>query len=220
MYRRSFSTTMWLLALAAVFVIASSPRLRAQSEPESHFTFNVGGGFTPFTGSSSQRFRTGWNAGAGAGWRVSSPFSLGVQFNYNSFGLTRSFINAAGTPGGDGHLWDVTLQPTIRLTTVHSVQPYLVGGVGLYHRTVHFTRPALQNVVLFDPFFGFFPGSVPTNLILRTSTSNAIGGNAGFGLSFGVPKSSSARFFMEARYHYAATRMPTRLIPVTFGVMF
>lgn len=221
MFRRNLYTTLvWATMIAAALLILS-PRVSAQNQPEEHFTFNVGGGFTPPAGNLSRDFKTGWHMTAGAGYRITSPFSIGLQFGYNHFGLTQSFINSAGTPGGNARLWRLTVDPMLRLTTIHSVQPYIVGGVGFYRRTVDFTRPVLQSVLFFDPFFGLFPGTVPADQVLKSMSSNAIGGNLGAGFSFGLPHSNRARLFAEARYHYAATRpAPTRLIPVTFGIQF
>jgi len=85
---------------------------------------------------------------------------------------------------------------------------------------VEFTRPTLQPVVLFDPFFGFFQGAIPADKVLGRITRNGIGG--GGGLGFEVPVGSGARrpkIFAEARYIYAATgAVPTRMVPLTFGL--
>jgi hypothetical protein len=51
-------------------------------------------------------------------------------------------------------------------------------------------------------------------------TRDGIGGNAGLGFSVPI-YSTRAKFFAEARFHYADTgSIPTRLIPFTIGVRF
>jgi hypothetical protein len=96
-----------------------------------------------------------------------------------------------------------------------------VGGVGYYRRTVNFTQPALVNVTFLDPFFGFlFPGVIGTNQVLKTDTQSGIGGNAGGGFAIKLGQTGT-QFFTEARYHYAATgKVPTRMVPLTFGLRF
>jgi len=56
-------------------------------------------------------------------------------------------------PDGDAHVWSITVNPKLRLNPSGKVDPYIVGGVGYYRRTVHFTKPALVDVFIFDPFF-------------------------------------------------------------------
>jgi hypothetical protein len=86
---------------------------------------------------------------------------------------------------------------------------------------VNFTQPALVNVTFLDPFFGFlFPGVIGTNQVLKTDTQSGIGGNAGGGFAIKLGQTGT-QFFTEARYHYAATgKVPTRMVPLTFGLRF
>ncbi len=195
--------------------------LLASAQTEQRFTFNAGGGFTPLVGDIGNRLHTGWHITGGAGIVVRGPFSLGGQFTYNGFGVNRGLLDLAAAPGGDAHVWSITAEPRLQLPFAAKVKPYVVGGVGYYRRVVHFTAPGLQQVTFFDPFLGFlFPGVVPANQVLATITRNGIGGNVGGGLAINLG-SSGAQFFTEVRYHYAATgSIPTRMIPVTFGIRF
>jgi len=61
---------------------------------------------------------------------------------------------------------------------------------------------------------------IPANQVLGTIVRDGIGGSAGFGFSVPI-KQTGAKFFTEARFHYAdGGRIPTRMIPVTIGVRF
>ena len=85
---------------------------------------------------------------------------------------------------------------------------------------VQFTRPTLEPVLIFDPFFGFLQGFIPANRVLGTITRNGIGGGAGAGFEFPLgSRSGNTKFFTEAGFEYAATgAIPTRMVPVTFGI--
>jgi hypothetical protein len=99
------------------------------------------------------------------------------------------------------------------------LSPYVVGGVGYYRRTVEFTQPSVTPATIFDPFFGLFiPTLVPANIVLGRITRSGVGGSlgAGFNINLGT---SGVKFFTEARYHYADTgSIPTRMVPVIFGI--
>ena len=200
-----------LLCLATAFAVAQSER---------PVSINVGGGFSPVVGNVSNDLNNGWHITAGAKYNVTSTFSIGPQFLYNGFGVPGSVLRRAGAPNGDAHVWAITADPRLQLP-FSRLRPYLVGGVGYYRRTVNFTQPAVTSVTFFDPFFGYvFPGLVGTNQVLKTITRNGIGGSlgAGFGVKLGH---MGTEFFTEARYHYADTgKIPTRMIPVTFGLRF
>jgi opacity protein-like surface antigen len=154
-------------------------------------------------------------------YNVNSVFSIGPQFTYNGLGVTRSALREAGTPGGDSNVWSITAEPRLQLPFAYKLRPYVVGGVGYYRRTLNFTQPALINVTFFDPFFGYvFPGVVGTNRVLKTDSQSGIGGNAGAGFAIKLGREGT-EFFTEARYVYAATgNVPTRMVPVTFGLRF
>lgn len=204
---------MCLLCLATAFAAAQSERPVA---------INIGGGFSPLTGAVSSHLTTGWHVTGGVAFNVKNgAFSIGPQFTYNGFGITRSALREAGTPGGDAQVWSITADSRLQLPFASKINPYIVGGVGYYRRTLHFTQPTLINVTFFDPFFGYvFPGLVGTNQVLKSESRSGPGGSLGAGFTIKLGREGT-QFFTEARYHYAATgSVPTRMIPVTFGLRF
>lgn len=206
------SVMLWLLCLATAYAAAQSER---------PVSINIGGGFTPLVGNAGRYLNNGWNISGGVAYNVNKAFSIGPQFTYNGFGVSPLALKNAGTPNGNGHLWSITAQPRLQLPFAFRLRPYLVGGVGYYRRSLNFTRPALANVNFFDPFFGFvYPGTVLTNQILKRQSQSGIGGTAGGGIAFKLG-SRGDEIFAEARYVYASTGgMPTRLVPLTFGLRF
>jgi hypothetical protein len=186
---------------------------------EHRYTFEFGGGFTPPVGRIANRLNDGWNIGVGAGINLGKVFSIGPHFLYNSFGINNALLGAVGAPNGNGRVYGITADPKIQLGTRFS--PYIVGGIGWYRRTIEFTQPSLFPTTFYDPYFGiFYPGVASGNQVLGSVTHGGIGGSLGAGLQFGIGH-GGAKIFTEARYHYANTgRVPTRMIPVTFGIRF
>jgi opacity protein-like surface antigen len=215
---RQFARSTAMLAALAFTVVAFSFSSSAQVEEVHHFTFNVGGGVSPLVGSISNRLNTGWNVTAGAGYRVDPHFSTSLQFTYNGFGVSRRVLNEANVPGGTARMWSITLDPKINFHPGSRFNPYVVGGAGYYRRTVEFTAPTTAPAFVFDPFFGvFYTTLVPADQVLGTITRDGVGGSLGGGVDFGISHGTS--FFAEARYHYAGTGgIPTRVVPVTFGL--
>lgn len=191
--------------------------LTAFAQVDHRITVNGSAGFTTLTGQISNRLDNGWGVTGGIGYLFTRDFEADVQVGYNGFGVTNSFLRQVGEPGGDAHVWSFTVDPKIRLTPGRQVDPYLIGGVGYYRRTITFTAPTAIPVVFFDPFFGFISGLAPGDVVLSDITQDGVGGSfgAGFEVKLG---DSAAKFFTEVRYHYADTgNIATRMIPVSFG---
>jgi opacity protein-like surface antigen len=182
------------------------------------FTFNAGAGASPLVGDISTRLDNGWNATVGGGYNFTRHLGATLQYTYNGFGVNGRVLAEAQVPEGNSHLWSLTVDPRLRLAARARVNPYLVGGVGFYRRTVEFTQPALAPVFFFDPFFGvFFNTLVPAHRVLGDIRRSGVGGNLGAGLEVKLGD-SGVKGFAEARYEYASTgRIPTRMVPMRFG---
>jgi hypothetical protein len=208
----------WSVTLSIVLVGTTI----ASAQSERRWSGSIGGGYTPLVGAISNRLDNGWNAKVGAEFNVTRHFSIGPRFSWNGLGVSRGVLNEANVPSGNSHVWSITADPRLRLAPFHHLNPYFVGSVGYYRRVLEFTRPTVQSTFIFDPIFGFFPTLVPADQVLGRITRNSLGGGGGFGFDIGLGhRVSNARFFTEARYEYASTgRIPTRMIPLTFGIRF
>jgi opacity protein-like surface antigen len=204
---------LFLVALVIFFLASVSA-----AQDEHRFTVHAGAGVSPLVGDISSRLENGWNVTVGGGYRFTNLFSATVDYMYNGFGVSQRVLTEAQVPDGNAHLWSITVNPMLRLHRVSKVSPYVLGGVGYYRRTVEFTRPALVPVTFFDPFFGFaFSTIVPANQVIGTVTGDGVGGSLGGGFEVNVGD-TGVKVFSEARYHYADTgKIPTRMVPVTFG---
>jgi opacity protein-like surface antigen len=205
------------MSIVVLIVVVAASNSNAQDDHK--FTFDVGGGYSPLVGDMSSRLNNGWNIVVGGGYNFTSHFSGTVEYMYNGYGVSRRTLEEAQVPAGNSHMWSITANPKLRLMPISKLDPYLVGGVGYYRRTVEFTRPAIVPVFFFDPFFGtFYNTLVLANQVLGDITRGGIGGSAGAGFDIKIGD-SGLKFFSEARYHYASTgRIPTRMVPVTFGI--
>jgi hypothetical protein len=202
----------------ACLVAALSMAGTAAAQDFSRFAFNAGGGFTEPVGQSARRANTGFNITAGAGMNFVPQFGISAEFGYNRLNLSDGVLSLAGVPGGNAHVYSVTLEPTVHLNPHGRFGAYVLGGGGFYRRTIDFTAPTVQNLTFFDPFFGFFNVGVPATQILASYTQNKGGLNVGAGVEIRVKGDNNAKIFAEARYHYIfTTPVRTTLLPVTFG---
>lgn len=200
----------------AVILFALTPGVQGQSEKR--FTISAGGGLSPLVGDISRRLDNGWHVTVGGGLNITRYLSATLDYSYNGFGVSQRVLSEAQVPGGNSHLWFLTVNPKVRLSHSKKFDPYLVGGVGYYRRTLQFTRPTLIPVLVVDPFFGdVFNTIVPADTVIGSITRDGVGGSGGAGFELKLP-STALKFYTEARYHYADTgRIPTRMVPVTFG---
>jgi outer membrane protein with beta-barrel domain len=191
----------------------------AAAQTPGKFAFNVGGGFTQPVVHTEDRANTGFNIHAGAGMNFIPQFGISAEFGYNRMNLSDSVLTSVGVPGGNAHIFSVTLQPTVHFNPKGRFGAYLTGGGGYYRRTIDFTAPTVDTVTLFDPFYGvFFPASVPSTALLASFTQNKGGINIGGGIEARVKADSNAKIYAEAKYHYIYTSpVRTTILPVTFG---
>lgn len=182
------------------------------------FAFAAGAGFTEPVVHSDSRFDPGFHFGLGAGYKMHPNLTLMGEFGFYHLGVSSNILKNVGAPDGSGRIYSFTLNPVVHFKPRGMFDPYLIGGGGYYRRTVEFTQPAVTTVTAFDPFFGFVPVNVATNVVLGTFTQNNGGLNIGGGISRRLRGEGGASFFAEARYHYLFTSpVRTTVLPVTFG---
>jgi len=183
----------------------------------SHFSFDIGGGFTNPVGNTGRQLDEGWNIRGGAGFNFSQNVGALVQVDYNRWGINGATLNNVGFPGGNVSVFSATLDPIVHLTPRGKFDLYLIGGGGLYRREQQFTQPTVTAFTAYDPFFGFYTAAVPTTEVLSSYTVNKPGVNGGAGIAFG--SKWHGKFFAEARYNriFMSNNMHTDYIPVTFG---
>ena len=207
------------LAVIAAMLFNFAVFASAQDIPQHRWTINAGAGASLLTGDISNRLDNGWHVTFGGGYNFTPMFSAGLQVTYDGFGVSRSVLQEAAVPDGNAHMWSFTFEPKVNLASDSTINPYFVGGVGYYRRTLQFTQPTTTPVIIFDPFFGtFFQTLVPADQVLGEITRDGIGGNAGLGFDVNLGHTGS-KIYAEARYQYAATDpIPMRMVPITVGL--
>lgn len=187
--------------------------LAAQESANGFFTGAVGAGFTTPVYRTGSALDTGWNLQAQAGVNLFGAHAGIVgEFDFNDMGINSTTLSNVGYPGGSTYVYDFTVDPILRLNPNGRVGFYLIGGPGVYHRTVDYTVPA--GFTGFNPFFGNF--YVPGNEVVSSYGTTKLGVNGGAGVNFRLG-SGRGKFFAEARYNQMYTYHPTSFIPVTFG---
>jgi Outer membrane protein beta-barrel domain len=168
---------------APVLWIALSPLTYAQ------LTANFGAGLSFPTGNLSEAAEPGMGINVGAGWRFGSHFATLLAFASNSLGVKEFNVTPEKAFGfTSASIWSLTLDPSIRFNTKRRIQPYIVGGYGLYS--------------LHQPF--------------RDGALLKGGANAGAGVDFEIAEGSSLYF--EVRVSRIMLRESNlNYVPFIFG---
>jgi hypothetical protein len=199
-----------------------APRYRGgntNADGSNKWIFFGGVGLTSPIGNTHHYFTDSWGIQAGGGRQFSKKFALPVQFDYDNFGMTgqtianqqalyailvQQFNNANPGAGavapnpldGNMHIWSFTVDPTETFSQTDSWGVYAVEGVGFYHKVSNFLTPETETFI--DPIFG--PESFTANEVIDHYTSNAVGFNAGLGVTYKFSRFSNERFYGEVRY--------------------
>jgi hypothetical protein len=175
-----------------------------------------GAGFTTGVGDAGERLDTGWNIRGGVGVNFSPHVGVMLDLGYDSMGIKSSELNNLGYGGGNLNVFSATVNPIVHLAPRSKADFYLTGGGGYYRMSQDFTQPGVVTGTGFDPFFGFYPVAVGTNVVVSSYSVNKPGWDIGGGVAFG--SKWHGKFFAEARYNriYIGNYY-TEYIPVTFG---
>jgi opacity protein-like surface antigen len=205
------------IPLLSIFLIFLITQCSAQDHPR--FNISAGAGVSIPTSDASGNLNTGWNFVVRGGVNVSRDFLADLDFSYNHFSLTNAALANFGQPGGYGDVWSLTFAPEIRIAPGKLIDPYVIAGAGLYHRSLSLTQPANEQTIFCDPFFGYcYPATVATNVVVASFSTFKPGFNLGGGLDFRL--GGHLKAFTEARYNEMFTTHGPNLtyVPVTFGL--
>jgi hypothetical protein len=236
------------------------------------YTFAAGVGLATTVGNTHKYETPSYSYQFGGGRNFSKSVGLLLQFDYDHFGMqgatlgNQTYIynfctiaesnlpptnpsycfpegpaSASNTVPIDGnnHVWSFTLNPTFTLPTEGKLGAYAVVGGGFYHKVTNFTFPGSACADVYCDFV------YSVNQKLDQYTSNSVGVNGGFGLTYKFSHFSNERFYVEARYvytpnsqrsgytsaniataplnatnFYPANSNRTTYIPVKFGIRF
>ncbi|MBV9770506.1 MAG: outer membrane beta-barrel protein [Bryobacterales bacterium] len=180
----------------------------------SHFSFDIGGGFTQPVGNSGRYLNDGWNVQAGVGYNFSNYVGAMLQTDFNSMGLNGNTLGNIGYGGANVNIFSATIDPIVHLTPKSHFDLYAIGGGGLYHLYDNFSgAPGSGFVSSFNG--GSFPLVIPG--VGSTYSVNKPGWNGGMGVAVGTKW--HGKIFAEARYTHVflSNGMHADYVPVTFG---
>jgi hypothetical protein len=102
---------------------------------------------------------------------------------------------------------------------------YVIAGGGWYYRHLALNNYTVQPGTVCEPVWDWYGytcvnGLVSTENTIATHGVSSGGVNAGGGVTINLGGGDyPTKFYMEARYHYSPQggRVPTKVVPVTFG---
>ncbi len=225
------------VGLIAAFVLALAATAVAQDSPVS---VNIGAGFTIPNNEMKDSFGTGGNFQFGVDFRVAPMFAIQAEYGYSRLASKDLDPGGAALPAG--------IVSSIELDANHSMHdadfnvvigppqgdsaavPYGIAGVGVYHRIVNLTTPAVGLATVCNPwYYVCYPTPVEVDRIIGERSHTGFGFNVGGGVSIRV--SDTARFYTEVRYIHtngptfndstgAERKADGNFFPITFGFRF
>jgi hypothetical protein len=196
-----------LMFVCLVTIGLAAPVLAQDYKP---VEVNLGGGATFPVSDFKKDFNTGGNFDIGATFWITPTIGVQAQYTYTRMNGPEKTILVTPTPGGN-----VGSQQLIQSNQqIHAgvfdivgrshhtdslVNGYFLGGLGIYHRQLQLTSPAVGFTTFCDPYWLVcYPAAVSVDNILGERSSNDFGINFGGGVTFG----HEAKFYVEARYTY------------------
>jgi len=193
--------------------------------------WNLGAQMNVPLSSTADRQDLGWGFAAGATYNA-SPWG-GVQFEYGAdWANLKTGSLANNGIHGNTFFQYFNLNLLVRpVHPAHAIGFYLIGGGGLYYRSVHVTRVDGTTLAPYcDPWL-YYCSVVPVTAssVIGSRSSWDWGVDVGAGVTFAL--SPVTRLYLEARYHYiwgpsftapdGSTRSANgEFVPVTLGIRF
>ncbi len=212
-------------------VVTSSPAA-AGDKP---LSFSIGGGMAVPAGGVGDSLGSGGQVTLGLGYKVRPQIAVFGEYNFSSLGnksvnVPQPLITDAESFTGSG--WFQYGGGGVTFTPWQSGKSsvYVLGGAGVYYRSVYVTTPATGLVTVCNPaWFICFPTAVTVDQVVASRSTTDPG--VSFGGGFTYQLSNLASFFIEARYHYVwGPEVPTssggtqkadaQFFPITFGFRF
>lgn len=193
-------------------------------------TFDIGGGVSAPLNPTADFVGVSGNFLTGAGVNINKNNSIEGDFMWSGLPPAISVIHPINAPFGSMNLYTLTGEYRYHLDSIGGslFGAYLIGGGGWYYRrftvSKNYLLPPLTPClpIYFWWGYGCSAGSVYTATIASNGVS-AGGLNAGVGFTIKLGE-KGWKFYTESRYTYAwsrgLARIPTTLIPVTFGIRF
>ncbi len=193
-------------------------------------SFNIGGEMSIPVGPTANRFDIGWGFTLGATFSPSRFWGIQGEYQFSYYGVRPGLLGLDGLSGYHYlHYFDLNFVG--RPVTSDRFEIYVLAGPGLYYRRVAITQVTGVAVVPYcDPYlFICYNTAVPAESVIAARDAWGFGVDAGVGVAFGLV--STARLYLEARYHYVfgpeftnaagqSQRADGQYLPLVLGVKF
>ena len=211
-----------LLTVCFGVLIAAAPAAAQDYKP---VDFNIGFGATFPTSNYKQSWDAGWNGTFGVTFNINEHLGVQGEYIYSRMNGPDKAINISLSPGGavsSTQLIESNQQMHVgsfnlvyrSVSKDSGIGGYVLGGLGIYHRMIQLTSPAVGYTTFCDPYwYVCYPAAVSVDNILGDRSSNDFGIDFGGGITFG----HEAKFYVETRYHYVWGPTITPVLPAAGG---
>jgi opacity protein-like surface antigen len=196
-----------------------------------HIVWNLGGMLNVPLSGTADRQDVGW--GFTAGFTYNLNLQTGIQLEYGASWANLKTGKLA-TAGIDGNTFFQYFDLNLLVRPIHPmnrVSFYLLGGGGLYYRSVDVTQVQGTTLAPYcDPWL-YYCSVVPVTAssLIGSRSSWNWGLDVGVGVTFAL--SPLTRLYLEARYHYvfgpsytdasgSSRTLDGQFLPLTLGVRF
>jgi len=213
-----------VLLLGGLLLMAlGNPRLCLGEDELPRLTASVGAGVNTPLGKTAEFTHPEGTFAAGLGYRLSKNQSVLLQYYFSGLPFNSAIIDQLGFLKPRSNLYSVTINHKREFRISNATRPYVIGGAGWYHRVTTITRPLAVSEVLCSSGIAWWSvacpaGTVPLDKVVAGSTSNALGFNAGAGVSSRIGR-TPVSWYLEIRYHYVPyDGVSIHAVPVMVGL--
>lgn len=210
-----------MILLTAIFA------LPARSQDYAKFAFEIGGGASPPLNPTAQYIGIGGNFVTGGGYNIDKHNSILAEFMWSGMPTNFDVLRPPTAPYGKINLYTFTANYRYRVDRLgHSpFGVYVIAGGGWYYRHISINQNyVVEDATVCQPIYGWWgyscgPGNYVYTATLASKGVSAPGVDGGVGFTIRL-SDSGFKFYVESRYHYAFSNIPSTLVPVTFGFRF
>jgi Outer membrane protein beta-barrel domain len=193
----------------------------------SKLAFNIGGGVSTPLSPTSDFVGISGNFDTGAGYNIDKSNSVIGEFAWNGMPPNLTSLHPVGAPFGSINQYSLTANFRHKWDRLGGSPfgVYLIGGGGWYYRHASVDKNyVIPPATVCQPIYTFWgytctTGSFVDTVQIASKGTSAGGLDAGGGFTIRL-SDSGWHFYVESRYNYAWSRIPSTFVPVTFGFRF
>jgi Outer membrane protein beta-barrel domain len=204
----------------------TSPDLTPGRKPKvkdyKNWTYNVGGGASLTSGTTSKYVRSGgFVAAAGVARNYAKYFGVRFDFQFDNLPLRTSALQSGQTPGASSHVYSFNLDPVINIPVTKTWGGYILGGFTYLYRSGKLDSSTAIPGSACNGFFLWWGqcsnGSLPLDGNFLHASESQFGENFGGGVTRAIRP--NMQIYAEFRFlHGKRDNITTDVHPITVGV--